>query len=86
MNLSSTEFSHHEDRETELFNADEFPWDDSWEEPALLFESLESLMIRKSLPSREELLAIDTLGPLPGEADVEEADLEEWDDFASGEY
>ena len=86
MNLSSTKFSPHEDRDSEVFNADEFPWDESWEEPALLFESLESRMIQKSLPSREELLALDTMDPHGGEADTEEADLELWDDFASGEY
>lgn len=77
MSLSPQAWLSHVDRESELFKADEFPW----EEPALLFESLESLMMRRDLPSREELLAIDMLAPLSGKAD-----FEEWDDFASDEY
>lgn len=80
MNSPSPEFSPYDDSESELFNADEYPWDASWEEPALLFEALESGMIGKPLPSREELLALDRL-TLPGEAEVED-----WDDFASGDY
>lgn len=82
MNLASTEFSHLEDRESEFFNTEEFPSDEPWEEPASLFESLDALMMRKSLPSCEELRALDTR-ETPLAAEME---LEDWDDFAAGEY
>lgn len=78
MSLSPQEFSHHEDMDFEAFSVDEFPWDESWGESTSLFESLEPLIMLKSMPSREELLAIDTLNtPMPEEAEFEDFALDE---------
>lgn len=83
MNLSPQEFLPHEDMDAEVFNLEEFPWgSEAWEERDALFDSLETVTMLKSLPTQEELLALDTLNsPLPGDAE-----LESFEDFALGEY
>ena len=79
MSLSSQEFSHHEDMDFEPFSAEELPWDEPWGESTSLFESLEPLIMLKSMPSMEELLAIDTLNN-------QLTDEDEFEDFALDEY
>lgn len=67
--------------DVEAISVDAFPWIESWEESASLLESLEPMTMQKSMPSQEQLLAIDTLNnPLP-----DEAEFEPFDDFALGE-
>ena len=75
MRLSPQEFSHLEEMDVEGISIEAFPWIESWEESASLFESLEPMTMLKSMPSREQLLAIDTLNnPLPDEAEFEPFD------------
>lgn len=79
MSFSPQEFSHHEDMDFEAFSAEELPWDEPWGESTSLFESLEPLILLKSMPSRDELLAIDILyNPLP--------EKDEFKDYALDEY
>ena len=79
MSLSPQDFSHHEDMDAEISNLEDFPWGELWEDSDSLFESLETIATLKSMPTQEELLAIDTWNsPTSGEA--------EFEDFALGEY
>lgn len=77
MRLSPQEFSHLEEMDVEGMSVEAFPWIESWEESASLFEPLEPLT-----PSQEQLLVIDTLNNLL----PDEAEFEPFDDFALGEY
>lgn len=78
MRLSPQEFSHLQEMDVEAISVEAFPWIESWEESASLLESLEPMTMQKSMPSQEQLLAIDTLNnPLP-----DEAGFEPFDDFA----
>lgn len=80
MSLSPQEFSHHEDMDFEpLISAEELPWDEPWGESTSLFESLEPLIMLNRMPSREELLAMDTLNnQLVDEAEFEVFALDEY--------
>lgn len=79
MRLSLQEFLHHEDRDIEpLMCADDLPWDEAWDESPSLFDPLEPQTMLKSMPSSEELLAIDTLTD-------QRSDEAEFEDFAEDE-